>query len=228
MKIQRSLFLVWGGLIPCCGHGAQHRHIDEAEFLHPAHPAPQQFHGQRGYEAQAQAGYQSADQLDSTGPVLFRQQRIGRRNHLFHIYKFRSMRAESSDGDGTRSTTRDDDRITRVGSIIRKTSIDELPQLFNVLLGDMSLVGPRPHALGSRAQNMLFWEIDSRYFIRHAVKPGITGIAQVRGYRGATHKREDLTFRLQADLEYQSQWSVWLDLVLMLRTVRVLFHKNAY
>lgn len=169
-----------------------------------------------------------AIKLDSKGPVLFKQQRIGRRNHLFNIYKFRSMRVESTDGDGTRSTTRDDDRITRVGAIIRKTSIDELPQLFNVLFGDMSMVGPRPHALGSRAQDQLFWEIDSRYFVRHAVKPGITGIAQVRGYRGATHKREDLTFRLQSDLEYLSEWSVWLDLSLMLRTVRVLLHKNAY
>ncbi len=169
-----------------------------------------------------------AIKLDSPGPVIFKQQRIGRRNHLFNIYKFRSMRVESSDGDGARSTSRDDDRVTRVGSIIRKTSLDELPQLFNVLLGDMSLVGPRPHALGSRAQNLLFWEIDSRYFIRHAVKPGITGIAQVRGYRGATHRREDLTDRLRSDLEYLSEWSVWIDLVIMLRTVRVLFHKNAY
>lgn len=166
--------------------------------------------------------------LDSPGPVLFKQQRIGRGNHLFNIYKFRSMRVEQADSDGTRSATRDDNRITRFGSFIRKTSIDELPQLINVLLGDMSLVGPRPHALGSRAQDQLFWQIDSRYFIRHAVKPGITGIAQVRGYRGATHKTEDLTDRLQADLEYLSRWSVWFDISIMLRTVLVVFHKNAY
>ena len=169
-----------------------------------------------------------AIKLDTPGPILFKQQRMGRRNHLFHIYKFRSMRVETCDGDGTQSTSRDDDRVTRVGKLIRKTSLDELPQLFNVLLGDMSLVGPRPHALGSRAQNQLFWEIDSRYFIRHAVKPGITGIAQVRGYRGATERREDLTERLRSDLEYLTEWSVWMDLVIMLRTVRVLFHKNAY
>lgn len=166
--------------------------------------------------------------LDSPGPVLFKQQRIGRANHMFHIYKFRSMRVETSDKDGTRSASRDDQRITRIGNIIRKTSIDELPQLVNVLLGDMSLVGPRPHALGSRAQDQLFWQIDSRYFIRHAVKPGITGIAQVRGYRGATHKTEDLTDRLQSDLEYLSQWSVWLDISILLRTALVVFHKNAY
>lgn len=129
-----------------------------------------------------------AIKLDSKGPVLFEQQRVGRGNRFFNIFKFRSMRVESSDAAGNVSTLRDDDRITRVGRIIRATSIDELPQLLNVVLGDMSLVGPRPHALGSRAENRLFWEIDQRYFTRHAVKPGITGIAQVRGFRGGNGK----------------------------------------
>jgi len=166
--------------------------------------------------------------LDSPGPVLFRQKRIGQRNHMFSIYKFRSMRVERCDENGTRSTGRNDDRITRVGAFIRRTSIDELPQLFNVLLGDMSLVGPRPHAMQSRAQDLLFWEIDARYFLRHAVKPGITGLAQVRGFRGATHNTSDLTNRLRADLDYLTHWSLWRDLVILARTAMVLVHKNAY
>src|SRR3546814_5257566 len=97
------------------------------------------------------------------------------------------------------STARGDKRMTRVGAVIRKTSIDELPQLFNVLKGDMSIVGPRPHAPGSRAADKLFWEIDSRYWCRHATKPGLTGLAQVRGYRGATHHEDDLVNRLHSD-----------------------------
>ena len=166
--------------------------------------------------------------LDSPGPVIFRQKRIGQHNHMFEIFKFRSMRVESCDGEGARSTGRDDDRITTIGRFIRKTSIDEIPQLINVLLGDMSLVGPRPHAVQSRAQELLFWEIDNRYFLRHAIKPGITGLAQVQGYRGATERKEDLTHRLRADLAYSTQWSIWLDLAILLRTLRVLVHQNAY
>src|SRR3546814_13408532 len=107
------------------------------------------------------------------------------------------------------STARGDKRMTRVGAVIRKTSIDELPQLFNVLKGDMSIVGPRPHAPGSRAADKLFWEIDSRYWCRHATKPGLTGLAQVRGYRGATHHEDDLVNSLHSDLEYLDHWSIW-------------------
>ncbi len=102
------------------------------------------------------------------------------------------MRVETSDSDGTRSASRDDDRITRIGRFIRRTSIDELPQLINVLLGEMSLVGPRPHALGSMAGDELFWRVDRQYWHRHALKPGITGLAQVRGFRGATEHRRDI------------------------------------
>ena len=166
--------------------------------------------------------------LDSRGPVFFVQDRLGRGNRLFRMYKFRSMRSDALDGAGHQSTRRDDDRITRVGRVIRRTSIDELPQILNVLSGDMSLVGPRPHALGSTAGDALFWEVDSRYWHRHASKPGLTGLAQVRGFRGATHSRSDLTNRLQADLEYLSGWTIWRDVSIIFATFRVLVHKNAF
>jgi exopolysaccharide biosynthesis polyprenyl glycosylphosphotransferase len=166
--------------------------------------------------------------LDSPGEVLFKQIRIGRRNEMFRIWKFRSMRMERGDEAGSRSASRGDDRITRIGSIIRRTSIDELPQLFNVLKGDMSIVGPRPHALGSRAAEKLFWEVDGRYWHRHSVKPGLTGLAQVRGFRGATIEESDLRNRLQADLEYLEDWSIWRDVKIILLTIRVLLHSNAY
>lgn len=169
-----------------------------------------------------------AIKLDSRGPVLFRQIRIGRGNEMFKVLKFRSMRAELSDGAGHRSAARDDDRITRVGRIIRSTSIDELPQLFNVLKGDMSIVGPRPHALGSRAAEKLFWEVDHRYWHRHAAKPGLTGLAQVRGFRGATIEEADLRNRLHADLEYLENWSIWRDIKIIVLTFRVLLHRNAF
>lgn len=169
-----------------------------------------------------------AIKLDSRGPIFFRQPRIGRQNRLFHIYKFRSMRVEQSDAGGVRSTARDDDRITSVGRFIRKTSIDELPQLLNVLGGDMSIVGPRPHAVHSMAQNKLFWDIDPAYWHRHACKPGITGLAQVRGHRGATAREQDLRNRLAADLEYLNQWSLWLDLSILVRTLGVVVHRNAF
>jgi exopolysaccharide biosynthesis polyprenyl glycosylphosphotransferase len=169
-----------------------------------------------------------AIKLDSRGPIFFHQQRVGYGNGLFKVMKFRSMRTEQCDASGSVSASRDDDRITRVGRIIRATSIDELPQLLNVLFGSMSIVGPRPHALGSLAEQQLFWEIDERYWHRHALKPGITGLAQVRGLRGATHKRDDLTRRLQADLEYIIGWSVMRDLVILLSTVRVVVHRNAF
>jgi exopolysaccharide biosynthesis polyprenyl glycosylphosphotransferase len=166
--------------------------------------------------------------LDSPGPIFFKQRRVGLGNGLFEIYKFRSMAVERSDADGRQSARRDDDRITRVGKILRRTSADELPQLLNVLFGSMSIVGPRPHALGSLAGTELFWHVDERYWHRHCLKPGITGLAQVRGHRGATHTREDLTSRLRSDLEYVSGWSLWRDISIVARTARVLFHRNAY
>lgn len=166
--------------------------------------------------------------IDSGGPVYFRQARVGLGNRSFMIWKFRTMRTEASDPLGTRSTSRDDDRITRVGKALRRTSIDELPQIFNVISGNMSLVGPRPHALGSRAENALFWDIDQRYWQRHVVKPGLTGLAQIRGFRGATERRADLIMRLQSDLEYVSRWSLMNDIRILIGTIVVLLHKNAF
>lgn len=166
--------------------------------------------------------------LTSEGPVFFVQTRIGQGNRMFRMLKFRSMRVDNCDTQGTQSTAREDDRVTAIGRLIRKSSLDELPQLVNVLRGDMSIVGPRPHALGSRAADKLFWEVDERYWHRHALKPGLTGLAQVRGFRGATEQESDLTDRLQADLEYLRDWSLGRDVLIMLQTFRVIFHRNAF
>lgn len=169
-----------------------------------------------------------AIRLDSPGPVLFRQPRMGRGNRLFSMYKFRSMRSDACDVAGARSTERGDPRITRVGRFLRSSSIDELPQLFNVLRGDMSIVGPRPHALGSLAGTQLFWEISERYWDRHAAKPGITGLAQINGFRGATDQVADLEGRLDADLAYLVGWTIWRDLRILVATTLVVFHRNAF
>ena len=169
-----------------------------------------------------------AIKFESDGPVLFRQQRMGRANRLFEVFKFRSMYVQHGDMAGEQSTARGDRRVTRVGRIIRATSLDELPQLFNVVNGEMSLVGPRPHALGSKAGENLFWHVDRRYWLRHTIKPGVTGLAQVRGHRGTTDKEEDLVKRLESDMEYLAHWSVMKDLIILLRTLLVVFHRNAY
>lgn len=166
--------------------------------------------------------------LESKGPALFRQLRVGQSNRQFEILKFRSMYAEQSDASGNQSTQRSDNRVTKVGRFIRATSIDELPQLFNVVRGDMSIVGPRPHALGSLAGGALFWQVDSKYWMRHALKPGITGLAQIRGHRGATDNRIDLERRLQSDLEYLNGWRLSRDVAILFGTIRVLIHPNAY
>ena len=169
-----------------------------------------------------------AVKLDSPGQVLFRQPRVGRGNRLFNVYKFRSMRTDMCDTAGAQSTGRIDPRITRVGAFIRKTSIDELPQIFNVISGSMSIVGPRPHAVASKAAGQMFWEVDERYWHRHAIKPGITGLAQVSGWRGTTETADDLTNRVAMDTAYMLDWTVWRDVEILLRTVTVPFHKNAY
>ena len=175
----------------------------------------------------------------SPGNIVYRQERIGRHGVTFGMYKFRSMVQDADDqleslldAQGTSDTplfkVTNDPRITPIGKILRKYSIDELPQLFNVFFGEMSLVGPRPHALGSLAGDALFWEVDDRYWHRHALKPGLTGLAQIRGYRGATPAAKDLTDRLAADLEYLAGWTIWRDISILAGTLRVLVHKNAY
>jgi exopolysaccharide biosynthesis polyprenyl glycosylphosphotransferase len=169
-----------------------------------------------------------AIKLEDGGPVFFRQRRLGRGNRFFWIVKLRTMRVEHGDADGNRSTGRGDDRVTRIGQFLRRTSLDELPQLFNVVKGEMSIVGPRPHALGSQAGEKLFWEVDTRYWQRHCLRPGMTGLAQIRGLRGATDTEDDLSSRLQADLEYLAGWSLWRDITISFATLRVLVHDRAY
>lgn len=169
-----------------------------------------------------------AIKLEDGGPVFFVQRRLGRGNRFFEMIKFRSMQVDKTDHAGTRSAARNDDRTTRVGRFIRRTSIDELPQLINVLAGDMSVVGPRPHAIGSQAGNKLFWEVDDKYWNRHSLKPGLTGLAQIRGHRGATDHEKHLTDRLGADLEYIAHWSLIGDALIVLKTIGVLIHPRAF
>jgi lipopolysaccharide/colanic/teichoic acid biosynthesis glycosyltransferase len=169
-----------------------------------------------------------AIKLEDGGPVFFVQRRLGRGNRFFDMLKFRSMRVDRNDHAGTLSATPDDNRTTRVGRIIRRTSIDELPQLVNVLIGDMSVVGPRPHAIGSQAGNKLFWEVDDKYWDRHSLKPGVTGLAQIRAHRGATDHERHLTDRLGADLEYIAHWSLLGDALIVLKTIGVLVHPRAF
>ena len=170
-----------------------------------------------------------AIKLDSSGPVLFRQQRYGFNNNLIEVWKFRTMYTHMADHGGHVQASRGDQRVTKVGAFLRRSSLDELPQLFNVLRGDMSLVGPRPHALDTRAQGRLFEEVVDRYAARHKVKPGITGWAQVNGYRGAADTVEKISRRVEYDLFYIDHWSIWFDLEILLRTViSVLKADNAY
>ena len=169
-----------------------------------------------------------AIKLEDGGPALFRQQRLGQGNRFFNVLKFRSMRVESEDENGSVSASREDGRTTRVGRFIRRTSLDELPQLLNVLKNEMSIVGPRPHAVGSQAGDKLFWEVDGKYWQRHALKPGLTGLAQIRGWRGATDKESDLQGRLLADLEYMENWHPLADLAIVARTLGVLVHDRAF
>lgn len=170
-----------------------------------------------------------AIKLDSPGPVLFRQKRYGYNNRLIEVFKFRSMYQNQSDFTADKQTTRGDPRVTRVGRFIRKTSLDELPQLFNVFAGSMSMVGPRPHATATKAAGILFEEAVQEYTSRHRVKPGITGWAQINGYRGETDTLEKIEKRVEFDLEYIENWSVWFDLYILFRTVpAVLLTKEAF
>lgn len=166
--------------------------------------------------------------LDSPGPIFFKQERIGLSNRKFLILKFRTMRREMLDDKARKTTTREDARITRIGHFLRRTSLDELPQFINVLRGEMSIVGPRPHAELTAVGSSMLWEIDMAYWHRHVVKPGITGLAQVRGHRGSLFEPTQLKERLNADLEYVANWSLTNDLAIILRTLSVMIHKNAF
>ncbi len=170
-----------------------------------------------------------AIKLDSPGPIFFRQPREGFNNRPFRVYKFRSMYQGAGQLDAIQQASRKDPRVTRVGRILRRTSIDELPQLFNVVQGDMSLVGPRPHAASTRAGGRLFSDVIASYAARHKVKPGITGWAQVCGWRGETDTEDKLVKRLDHDLYYIEHWSLGFDFYILLRTVgSVLLPKNAF
>lgn len=160
-----------------------------------------------------------AVKLDSPGPILFRQPREGFNNKPFEVLKFRSMFSDQGQVERIEQASRHDPRVTRVGRLIRRTSIDELPQLLNVLRGDMSLVGPRPHAPSTRAGDRLFSEVVASYAARHKVKPGITGWAQVCGWRGETDTSDKLVKRLEHDLHYIENWSFGFDLYILFRTV---------
>ena len=170
-----------------------------------------------------------AIKLDSKGPVLFKQNRHGFNNELIGIYKFRSMRTDMTDASAARLVTKGDPRVTRVGRFIRKTSIDELPQLFNVLKGELSIVGPRPHALQAKAENQLYYEAVEGYFARHKVKPGMTGWAQINGWRGEVDTPEKIHRRVEYDLDYIERWSVLFDLYILVMTPFCLINsENAY
>ncbi|MEA2934492.1 MAG: hypothetical protein QOD74_1138 [Variibacter sp.] len=160
-----------------------------------------------------------AIKLDSRGPILFKQKRYGFNNELIEVYKFRSMYMDQCDATANRLVTKGDSRVTRVGRFIRKTSMDELPQLFNVVFkGNLSLVGPRPHALHAKAQDRLYDDAVDGYFARHRVKPGITGWAQINGWRGETDTQEKIQRRVEHDLFYIENWSVIFDFVILLKT----------
>ena len=166
-----------------------------------------------------------AIKLDSPGPLIFRQRRKGFNGRPFVIYKFRTMRV-MEDGPAVAQAKRRDPRVTTIGRVLRRSSIDELPQLFNVLKGDMSLVGPRPHAL---AHDDEYGSMIANYAFRHHVKPGITGWAQVNGYRGETSRVELMAERVEADLWYVNNWSFWLDMRILLGTcVEVMRTRSAY
>lgn len=171
-----------------------------------------------------------AVKLDSRGPIFFKQKRYGFNNELIEVYKFRSMYTDMSDDTAAKLVTKDDPRVTRVGRFIRKTSLDELPQLINVAIkGNLSLVGPRPHALQAKAANRLYDQVVDGYFARHRVKPGITGWAQVNGWRGETDTPEKIQRRVEHDLYYIENWSVLFDLYILAKTpFALLKSENAF
>lgn len=174
-------------------------------------------------------GVAIAVRLDSPGPILFRQLRHGFNNRPIKVLKFRSMYADRCDPSAVKAVRRTDPRVTRVGRFIRRTSLDELPQLFNVIQGELSMVGPRPHATAARTGDILYDEVTAAYSARHRVKPGITGWAQINGWRGELNTAEKITARVECDLYYIENWSIWFDLKILLKTPAALIGaKNAY
>jgi putative colanic acid biosysnthesis UDP-glucose lipid carrier transferase len=166
-----------------------------------------------------------AVKLDSPGPIFFTQNRAGWSGKHFKIWKFRSMYVHQEDADKLKQAEKNDSRITRVGAFIRKTSLDELPQIFNVLTGYMSLVGPRPHAIQhDKEYSQRIYD----YFARHHIKPGITGLAQIRGFRGETKDIDQMVQRIESDIEYINNWSIWLDIKIILITAFKLSGDSAY
>jgi Undecaprenyl-phosphate glucose phosphotransferase len=170
-----------------------------------------------------------AIKLDSKGPVLFKQKRHGFNNEVIEVLKFRSMYADQSDPMAKKAVSKGDPRVTKVGRFIRKTSIDEFPQFFNALRGDLSLVGPRPHAVYAQTRDRMFNDVVEGYFARHRVKPGVTGWAQINGWRGEIDSDDKIKMRTEFDLYYIENWSLWLDLkILLLTPFRLLNTENAY
>lgn len=167
-----------------------------------------------------------AIKLDSQGPVFFRQKRIGANNQSFNLLKFRSMYVEQADPLGQQLTRPGDPRVTRVGRFLRRTSLDELPQLINVLRGEMSLVGPRPHPLAANAAGVSYPRAVGGYLLRHRVKPGMTGWAQVNGWRGETTRIEQISKRVEHDLYYIENWSLAFDLLILARTVGIVMSRE--
>ena len=163
-----------------------------------------------------------AVRLDSPGPIFFRQRRHGFNNEAITVWKFRSMRVEATDHTAARQVSRDDDRVTRVGKIIRKLSLDELPQLFNVITGEMSLVGPRPHPIGMKTAGEDAASLVWSYAWRHRMKPGLTGWAQINGSVGAIDTPELVRRRVMLDVEYIERHSFWLDIYILAMTIPAL------
>jgi Undecaprenyl-phosphate glucose phosphotransferase len=170
-----------------------------------------------------------AIRLESKGPVIFRQHRHGFNNEVIQVYKFRSMYVDQCDPTARKAVTKNDPRVTKVGRFIRKTSIDELPQFFNSLFGSLSLVGPRPHAVSAQSHDRLYNDVVDGYFARHRVKPGVTGWAQINGWRGEIDTDEKIRMRTEYDLFYIENWSLWFDLkILLLTPIRLMNTDNAY
>ncbi|MGV3551467.1 sugar transferase [Rhizobium sp.] len=161
----------------------------------------------------------AAIKWESKGPVFFMQNRWGRGGSMIRIFKFRSMRDDLGDATGVAQTRKNDPRVTRIGAMLRKTNLDELPQLINILLGDMSLVGPRCHVPGMLAAGMLYEDLVKDYHIRHLVRPGLTGLAQYRGYRGPTDREDLARARFSSDIEYIKTFNIWMDMKILVGTL---------